>query len=90
MPAWTGIVLVGHFADDSTELVGAVVLTVGTWSVSPVVLVAERRVPVVVLAGFLATGKTTVINHLLRTSAGVRIGLVVNDFGARTSTRCSS
>jgi G3E family GTPase len=44
--------------------------------------VAERRVPVVVLAGFLGAGKTTVLNHLLRTSTGVRIGVVVNDFGA--------
>lgn len=44
--------------------------------------VADRRVPVMVIAGFLGAGKTTVLNHLLRTSSGLRIGVVVNDFGA--------
>jgi G3E family GTPase len=38
--------------------------------------------PVVVLAGFLGAGKTTVLNHLLRSAADVRLGVVVNDFGA--------
>lgn len=39
-------------------------------------------VPVVLLAGFLGAGKTTVLNHLLRSGSGLRIGVVVNDFGA--------
>ncbi|MEZ0166243.1 GTP-binding protein [Kineococcus sp. LSe6-4] len=39
-------------------------------------------IPVVVLAGFLGAGKTTVLNHLLRSAADVRLGVVVNDFGA--------
>ncbi|HLT62279.1 MAG TPA: GTP-binding protein [Microlunatus sp.] len=39
-------------------------------------------IPVIVLAGFLGSGKTTVLNHLLRNSLDVRIGVVVNDFGA--------
>lgn len=39
-------------------------------------------VPVVVLAGFLGAGKTTVLNHLLRHSGGRRFGVLVNDFGA--------
>lgn len=34
------------------------------------------------LAGFLGAGKTTLLNHLLRNSRGVRIGALVNDFGA--------
>ncbi|MEU1624870.1 GTP-binding protein [Streptomyces sp. NPDC020096] len=42
----------------------------------------KRRIPVVILAGFLGSGKTTLLNHLLRNSAGVRIGVVVNDFGS--------
>lgn len=41
-----------------------------------------RQIPVVVLAGFLGSGKTTVLNHLLHHSGGSRIGAVVNDFGA--------
>lgn len=41
-----------------------------------------RRIPVLVVAGFLGSGKTTLLNHLLRNSRGIRIGVVVNDFGA--------
>ncbi|WP_207839881.1 CobW family GTP-binding protein [Williamsia soli] len=41
-----------------------------------------KRIPVVVVAGFLGAGKTTMLNHLLRTRSGLRIGVVVNDFGA--------
>ena len=41
-----------------------------------------KRVPVVVVAGFLGAGKTTLLNHLLGGSRGTRIGVVVNDFGA--------
>ncbi|WP_406113393.1 CobW family GTP-binding protein [Streptomyces sp. NBC_01014] len=43
---------------------------------------SRKPVPVVVLAGYLGSGKTTVLNHLLRQSRGTRIGAVVNDFGA--------
>lgn len=39
-------------------------------------------VPVLALAGFLGAGKTTLLNHLLRNTRGVRIGALVNDFGA--------
>ncbi|GAB2991554.1 GTP-binding protein [Amycolatopsis acidiphila] len=39
-------------------------------------------VPVLVLAGFLGVGKTTLLNHLLHNDRGVRIGVLVNDFGA--------
>ncbi|MGU3293692.1 CobW family GTP-binding protein [Williamsia sp. M5A3_1d] len=42
----------------------------------------NRAVPVIVVAGFLGAGKTTLLNHVLRTAAGRRIGVVVNDFGA--------
>lgn len=39
-------------------------------------------VPVLAVAGHLGAGKTTLLNHLLRNSRGVRIGALVNDFGA--------
>ncbi|MFE3293318.1 CobW family GTP-binding protein [Rhodococcus sp. NPDC059234] len=43
---------------------------------------AKRRIPVILVAGFLGSGKTTLLNHLLRGRHGVRIGVVVNDFGS--------
>ncbi len=43
---------------------------------------AEIPVPVVLVAGFLGAGKTTVVNHLLAHAQGKRIAAVVNDFGA--------
>ncbi|MGW7452313.1 CobW family GTP-binding protein [Streptomyces sp. NPDC054787] len=43
---------------------------------------SRQPIPVVVLAGFLGSGKTTVLNHLLAGRGGTRIGVVVNDFGA--------
>lgn len=43
---------------------------------------SERRVPIIVVAGFLGAGKSTMLNHLLRNAGSTRIGLIVNDFGA--------
>lgn len=42
----------------------------------------KDTIPVIILAGFLGSGKTTVLNHILRTAAGARIAVIVNDFGA--------
>jgi G3E family GTPase len=39
-------------------------------------------VPILLVAGFLGAGKTTVVNHLLTHAEGRRIAAVVNDFGA--------
>jgi G3E family GTPase len=39
-------------------------------------------VPVLLVTGFLGTGKTTIVNHLLAHAEGRRIAAVVNDFGA--------
>ncbi|MFB7717552.1 MULTISPECIES: CobW family GTP-binding protein [unclassified Nocardia] len=41
----------------------------------------SRRIPVLIVAGFLGAGKTTLLNRLLR-NRELRIGVVVNDFGA--------
>lgn len=42
----------------------------------------DRKIPVVLVSGFLGAGKTTLLNHLLRNNRGFRIGVVVNDFGS--------
>ena len=42
---------------------------------------AEKHIPLYLITGFLGSGKTSVINHLLDEFAGKRIGLVLNDFG---------
>ena len=39
-------------------------------------------IPVTVVAGFLGAGKTTLINHILKGDHGLRIAVVVNDFGS--------
>jgi G3E family GTPase len=41
---------------------------------------AVEPIPVIALTGYLGAGKTSVLNHVLRTSRG-RIGVVINDFG---------
>ncbi|MGW4487639.1 CobW family GTP-binding protein [Amycolatopsis sp. NPDC004368] len=43
---------------------------------------ARQRIPVVLVAGFLGSGKTTMLNHLLANRQGARVGVVVNDFGS--------
>ncbi len=41
----------------------------------------DRRIPLVILGGFLGAGKTTVLNHLLREAKGRRLAVLVNDVG---------
>ncbi len=38
-------------------------------------------VSLTLLGGFLGAGKTTVLNHIIRADTGVRLGVLVNDFG---------
>ncbi|GAA5513306.1 P-loop guanosine triphosphatase YjiA [Deinococcus carri] len=40
----------------------------------------DERVPVIVIGGFLGAGKTTLVNHLIR-SLPHRLGVIVNEFG---------
>lgn len=41
----------------------------------------DRRVPVLVLTGFLGAGKTTLLNHLLGDAAMARTAVLINEFG---------
>lgn len=42
---------------------------------------SNERVPVTVVTGFLGAGKTTLIRRLIEGADGMRIGLIVNEFG---------
>jgi cobalamin biosynthesis protein CobW len=39
------------------------------------------KIPATIVTGFLGAGKTTLIQHLLRTARGKRLALVINEFG---------
>lgn len=40
------------------------------------------KLPVTIISGYLGAGKTTLINHLLRHPRGLRLAVLVNEFGA--------
>ena len=42
---------------------------------------SKRKIPVVMISGFLGTGKTTLLNNILRDCPDMKIGAIVNDFG---------
>jgi G3E family GTPase len=41
----------------------------------------DRRIPATVVTGFLGSGKTTLINRILREQHGRKIAVIVNEFG---------
>ena len=41
----------------------------------------KAMLPVTIVGGYLGSGKTTLINHLLRNADGRRLAVLVNDFG---------
>lgn len=42
----------------------------------------SSSIPITVLCGFLGSGKTTMLNHLLKHNEGKKIAVIVNEFGA--------
>ncbi len=40
-----------------------------------------KKIPVTVVTGFLGSGKTTLIRHLIETTEGRRLAVIVNEFG---------
>ena len=40
-----------------------------------------RKIPVTIVTGFLGSGKTTLMRHILQHASGKRIAVIVNEFG---------
>src|SRR3989338_319256 len=43
--------------------------------------IKSKKIPVTIITGALGSGKTTFVNHILTSDHGLRIGVIVNEFG---------
>ena len=43
-----------------------------------------KEIPVLLLTGYLGSGKTTLVNHILANKQGIRFAVIVNDLGEVT------
>ena len=41
----------------------------------------DKNIPVLLLTGYLGSGKTTLVNHILSNGKGIRFAVIVNDIG---------
>lgn len=41
----------------------------------------DRGLPVTIITGFLGSGKTTLVNHILTNNQGIKTAVIVNEFG---------
>jgi G3E family GTPase len=45
------------------------------------VLKSQAKIPVTIVTGFLGSGKTTLLNHILNNRQGLKVAVIVNEFG---------
>src|SRR5699024_4421598 len=44
-------------------------------------MTTTKKIPVTILTGFLGSGKTTLVNHILTAEHGLRVAVIENEFG---------